>query len=426
MVWGCRAVVRLPDPKMKTLGERGNECIFVGYAKNFKAFKFYVIEPNEFVLINCINESRDAILDENRFSSIPKPKQRSLINRTDDDIGVLEVLDKDSKEVVVQQPELRKEAVNDEMDSIMGNNTWVLADLPGFKLSGYKWIFKRKLQAPKKWHQKFDEVVLSSGYLLTKLINVYIENLMKLDMGEVDVILGIRIKHESNSLSISQSHYIKKVLRKFNYFDCIPVSTPMDTSEKLRPNNGQVVSQLEYSRVIACLMYVMTCTRPDIAFVVGKMSMYTSDPSTQHWQAVQRVLKYLKKTMDYIVSYIRYPSFLEGYTNANWISNTEDNSSTSGWVFFLGEGAISWASKKQTCITSSTMASEFVALVAAGKEAKWLRNVILEISLWSKPISPISICCDNAAALVKAYCQMYNGKSRHLGVKHSMICELHE
>ncbi|GJW61883.1 hypothetical protein Tco_0111218 [Tanacetum coccineum] len=281
MVWGCRAVVRLPDPKLKTLGERGNECIFVGYAKNFKAFKFYVIEPNEFVLIKCINESRDAIFDENSFSSIPKLRWRSLINGTDDDIDVSEVLDKVSDEVVVHQPELRKSKKN------------------------------RTLKFSMK------------------------------DMGEVDVIL---------------------------------VSTPMDTSEKLRPNNGQVVSQLEYSMVIACLMYVMTCTRPDIAFVVGKMN----------------------------------------------------NSLTSGWVFFLGEGAISWASKKQTCITSSTMASEFVALVAVGKEAKWLRNVILEISLWSKHISPISICCDSAATLVKAYCQMYNGKSRHLGVKHSMICELHE
>ncbi|GJV62063.1 hypothetical protein Tco_1468163 [Tanacetum coccineum] len=82
------------------------------------------------------------------------------------------------------------------------------------------------------------------------------------------------------------------------------------------------------------------------------------------------------------------------------------------------------ASKKQTCITGSTMESEFVALAAAGKEAEWLRNLILEIPLWSKPIAPISIRCDSAATLAKAYSQMYNGKSRHLGVRHSMIREL--
>ncbi|GKD18752.1 hypothetical protein Tco_1207910, partial [Tanacetum coccineum] len=105
-------------------------------------------------------------------------------------------------------------------------------------------------------------------------------------------------------------------------------------------------------------------------------------------------------------------------------TNTEDNSSTSGWVFLLGGGAISWASKKQTCITSSMMESEFVALAAAGKEAKWLKNMILEIPLWSKPIAPISILCDSAAILANAYSQVYNGKSRHLGVRHSMIREL--
>jgi hypothetical protein len=209
-----------------------------------------------------------------------------------------------------------------------------------------------------------------------------------------------------------------------NNFDCTPVSTPMDTTEKLMPNTGKAVSQLVYSRVIGCLMYSMTCTRPDIAFAVGKLSRYTSNPSAQHWQAIQRVLKYLKRTVDYSLSYTGYPFVLEGYTDASWISNTEDNSSTSGWVFLLGGGAISWASKKQTCITSSTMEYEFVALAAVGKEAEWLRNLLLEIPLWPKPIAPISIRCDSAATLAKAYSQMYNGKSRHLGVRHSMIREL--
>ncbi|GJW63597.1 zinc finger, CCHC-type containing protein [Tanacetum coccineum] len=210
------------------------------------------------------------------------------------------------------------------------------------------------------------------------------------DMGEADVILGIRIKHESNRIAIYQSHYIENVLKKFNYFDCTLVSTLMDTSETLMPNNGQAISQLEYSRVIGCLMYAMTCTRPDIAFAIGELSRYTSNP---------------------------------GYTDASWISNTEDNSPISRWVFLLGGGAICWAFKKQTFITGSTMEYEFMALAAAGKD-KWLKNLLLEISLWVKPVASISICCDSATTLAKAYSQMYNGKSRHLGVRHNMIREL--
>nr|GEW70729.1 zinc finger, CCHC-type [Tanacetum cinerariifolium] len=76
------------------------------------------------------------------------------------------------------------------------------------------------------------------------------------------------------------------------------------------------------------------------------------------------------------------------------------------------------------CITGSIMESEFVALAAAGKEAEWLKNPLLEIPLWVKPMAHISIRCDSAATLAKAYGQMYNGKSRHLGVRHSMIREL--
>ncbi|GJW22773.1 hypothetical protein Tco_0033395 [Tanacetum coccineum] len=72
-VWGCKAVVRLPDPKRKTLDEKGIDCIFVGYAEHSKAYRFYVIEPNDSVSINSIIESKDAIFDENRFSSIPRP-----------------------------------------------------------------------------------------------------------------------------------------------------------------------------------------------------------------------------------------------------------------------------------------------------------------------------------------------------------------
>ena len=168
----------------------------------------------------------------------------------------------------------------------------------------------------------------------------------------------------------------------------------------------------------------MMCTRPDIAFVVGKLSRYTSNPSNMHWHAINRVLKYLKKTTSYGINYGGYPSVLEGYSDASWITNYEDHTSTSGWVFMLGGGAISWSSKKQTCITDSTMASEFIALASASKEAKWLRDLIYEIPIWPKPVAPISIHCDSEATLSRAYSHVYNGKSRHIGLRHSYVRDL--
>ncbi|GJS85830.1 zinc finger, CCHC-type containing protein [Tanacetum coccineum] len=288
-VWGCRAVVRLPDPKLETLGERGIECIFVGYAEYSKAFRFYVIEPNDSVSINSIIESRDAIFDENKFSSVPRPSQRSLVNGTED-IGCSVVPEEVTEEVVHKlEPELRKikrnrtpkdfgpkfqlyliegtrnekEAINDEMDSIMGNNTWVLADLPpSCKPLGCKWFFKRKLKvdetiekfkarlviqgfkqksgidyfdtyAPiknflewdldedlgtKQWHQKFDEVVLSNGYLLNQADKIQDDMTKEFfghkfsyeGVGEAGVILGNWIKHEVMEISISR-YYIENM-----------------------------------------------------------------------------------------------------------------------------------------------------------------------------------------------------------------------
>nr|GEV32420.1 zinc finger, CCHC-type [Tanacetum cinerariifolium] len=408
-------VVRLPDPKLKNLGERCIECIFVGYAEHSKAFRLYVIEPNDSVSINSIIESRDVIFNENRFSSLPRPSLR-IPNGTEN-IGGSVV----PKEVIQQhEPELRKskrnrtpknfgpkfqlyliketrdevsdqhsycvnveddpktfykamksedvafwkEAINDEMDSIMGNNTWVLAALPPgidsfdtyapvAHISTIRLLIAMASIYNLIIHQMDVKIAFLNGDLDEKvdLTKEFLSSKFSMkDMGEADVILGIRIKHESNRISISQSHYIKKVLKKFNYFDCTPVITPIDTSEKMMPNNGQAVSQLEYSRVIGCLMYAMTCIRHDVAFVVGKLSRYTSNLGTQHWQAIQQILKYLKKTMDYRLTYTGYPLVLEGYTDASWSSNTEDNSSTSSWVFLLGGGVISWASKKKLAL----------------------------------------------------------------------------
>ncbi|KAK9092583.1 hypothetical protein Syun_027494 [Stephania yunnanensis] len=171
-------------------------------------------------------------------------------------------------------------------------------------------------------------------------------------------------------------------------------------------------------------MYAMTCFRPDIALAVGKLNGVTINPSELHWFAIRRVLKYLKKIITYGLCYSGYPSVLEGFSDASWIVKDQNHASTSGWIFTLAGGAISWASKKQTLMAGSTMESEFIALASASKEAEWLRELLHEIQLWPKSVAPNSIHCDNEATLVRAYSQMYNGKSRHIGLRHSCVGEL--
>nr|GEU28813.1 zinc finger, CCHC-type [Tanacetum cinerariifolium] len=398
-----KAVLRIPDPKLKTLSERGIECIFVRY-EHSKAFRFYIIKPNDLVSINSIIESRDDIFDENRFSSVPRLSLR--ISNETEDIGGLVVPEKVTKEVVQQpKPELRKskrnrtpknfglefqlylikrtrddvtdqhsycfnveddpkifdelmksrdvafckEAINDEMESIMSNNTWVLADLPlGYKPLGCKWIFKIKLKVDGTI-EKFKARLVIQGFKQKSGIDYFDTYAPVTRISTIRLLIAMASIHNLiiHYMDVKTSFLNGELMRRkfdksgkrviiYLYVDdmLIFVSTPMDTSEKLMPNNSHVVSQLEYSRMFGCLMYAITCTRPDIAFAVGKLSRYTSNP------------------------------VIERYTDA---------------------------SKKQTCITGSTIESESMALAATGKEAEWLRNLILEIPLWSKPIALIFI-----------------------------------
>jgi len=130
---------------------------------------------------------------------------------------------------------------------------------------------------------------------------------------EADVILGIKIIRNNDGIILSQSHYIEKVLGRFNYKDCSLVATPLDPTYKVTRNSGRSIAQLEYAKVIGCLMYATTSTRLDIAFAVVKLSRYTSNLSKFYWHAICQVLMYLKKTQDYGLSYLGYPSVIERY-----------------------------------------------------------------------------------------------------------------
>ncbi len=171
-------------------------------------------------------------------------------------------------------------------------------------------------------------------------------------------------------------------------------------------------------------MYVTNCTRPDIAYSINKLSRFTSNPSTDHWKALMRLLRYLRYTMDYGLHYTRYPAVLEGYSDANWISNTKDTKSTSGYVFTIGGATVSWKSSKQTCISRSTMESEFIALDKSAEEVEWLRNFLEDIPCWPRPVPRIMTECAISQNSVGHKVGMYNGKSRHIRRRRNTIQQL--
>ncbi|CAL8089136.1 unnamed protein product [Prunus armeniaca] len=133
------------------------------------------------------------------------------------------------------------------------------------------------------------------------------------------------------------------MLKKFNYFECkpTPTPTPYDPNVHLKKNQGEPFSQLKYSQMIGSLLHIANKTRSNIAYVVGRLSKYTHNPSKEHWNALERVFKYLRGTMDYSLCYKGFPNVVEGYSDANWITDNEEVKSTSGYIFLLGGAEIS-------------------------------------------------------------------------------------
>ena len=117
-------------------------------------------------------------------------------------------------------------------------------------------------------------------------------------------------------------------------------------------------------------MYLASATRPDISFVVSKLSWFVSNPGDDHWKALERVMCYLKGTMNYGIHYTRYPRVLEGIVIQTGFSDADEIKAISGYVFTIGGGAVFWKSCKQTILTRSTMEAELTALDTATVEAE--------------------------------------------------------
>ncbi|XP_070004528.1 secreted RxLR effector protein 161-like [Nicotiana sylvestris] len=190
------------------------------------------------------------------------------------------------------------------------------------------------------------------------------------DFGVGDLILGIKIHKTPQGLALSQSHYIQKVLKKFKYLDFKVAKTPIDVNLALAKNKGQNISQLDYDRMLGCLMYIINCTRLDIACAISKLNRYTNNLGQSHWMGMKRVLGYLNHTQDFALHYSNYLVVIEGYCDASLITGSTDSKSTGGYVFTIGGGAVSWKSPKQMSMACSTMEAEFIALDKAGEESE--------------------------------------------------------
>ncbi|XP_056165613.1 secreted RxLR effector protein 161-like [Syzygium oleosum] len=204
---------------------------------------------------------------------------------------------------------------------------------------------------------------------------------------------------------------------------CNSVTTPTEVGLKLSKDpDGRKVNSTFYKQIVGSLMY-LTATRPDIMHPVSLISRYMENPTEKHLQAAKRILRYLRGTATFGLFYKKgEKSELIGFTNSDYAGDMDDRKSTSGYVFMLGSGAVSWCSKKQPIVTLSTTEAEFVAATSSACQAIWLRKILGELQF--KQEDATTIYCDNSSAIKLSKDPVLHGMSKHIDVKYHFLRDL--
>jgi hypothetical protein len=259
------------------------------------------------------------------------------------------------------------------------------------------------------------------------------------DMGNISKYLGLDVTQSQNKtrIQVSQATYILEILDAYGFKDCKPVGTPMEPGIVLQKSDTEVDMKLqqEYQRAIGSLMYTMVQTRPDIAYAVSTLAQYSSNPNHTHWTAVKRIFRYLKGTLSLGIEYsrdARRGNELVGYSDADYAGDRDNRRSTSGFVFMLAGGPITWASRKQLSVALSTCEAEYMAMSKASTEAMWLRKLLHEVD-FSTPSTPPQtnlgikikpmLYADNQGAIALTENPVFHNKTKHVENRYHYIRE---
>jgi hypothetical protein len=259
-------------------------------------------------------------------------------------------------------------------------------------------------QSPRMWYKKFDTYMLGLGFTRSKedlcvyfkligdhliYLVLYVDDMLLIgnnkeiiqdvktqlsskfdmkDLGASNFILGMEIKRDrkKGKLWLNQRKYVKTILQRFNMQECKPIKVPILIGVKLSADQcpktqeeEEDMSRVPYASVVDSLMYAMVCTRPYIAHAVGVLSKYMSKPGKEHLTIVKRVFRYLCGTASYGLCYqgrlgLDRVVDIHGFVDAYWAGDLDHRRSTSGYVFNLFGGAISWMRKRQVVVALST------------------------------------------------------------------------
>lgn len=196
------------------------------------------------------------------------------------------------------------------------------------------------------------------------------------DCGEAKYFLGMKFSHEKDSIKISQSEAVAKILVKFGMENCNGINTPLDKNTNL--TRSEIKTKYPYRELVGSLMYLMTCTRPDLCYVVGYLSRFQEYAGEEHWIAAKRVLRYLKETQSDGITFRKSKdkAVLSAYADSDWASCKIDRKSVTGGVLKVYGNTVAWISRKQKTIAQSSSEAEYVALSIVASETIRMKGLL--------------------------------------------------
>lgn len=271
-----------------------------------------------------------------------------------------------------------------------------------------------------------DGLVVGETLSEVKSVTKYLNDHFEVKEMNVGCFLGLEVVQNSDkSIFVHQTTYAWKVLNRFNMQNCDGMATPSDTNQVLCSFGDSDKSAYPYRELIGSLMYLAIGTRPDIAHAVGVASRYLDKPTIVHEKAAKRILKYLKKSLNFGTL---YPSSktceLRAYSDADYAGDMDTRRSTSGFAFIFGGGVISWGSERQKSVSLSTTESEYMAASLCVQELIWLRKMFYEIL--DQGELKIALHMDNQSAIRLVKNPEFHKRSKHIDIRYHFIRECFE
>ena len=242
----------------------------------------------------------------------------------------------------------------------------------------------------------------------------------------VGIFLGLEIEQRKDgSIFVHQTSYAKRVLSKFNMENCNSVATPSDSNKILHNFVDSEPSKYPYREAVGSLMYLSVATRPDITYAVAIASRYLENPTIVHENAVKRIFKYLKGTINLGIFYASGgENQLIGYSDADHAGDIETRRSTSGYIFKYNDGIISWSSERQKSVSISTMEAEYIAASEATKELVWIKRLLKEI--FENELKMPIYFMDNQSAIRLIKNPEFHKRSKHIDIRYHFVREKFE